>query len=253
MYENVCYDNSFLKAVIARVDFAAPVDSLGRSMPPTIGNVAIKHFPISERTPTQMEELTVSGGNINRKKEEFFQWTYYGINREKRLVVTPGFIFVEYLRYSTFEQLKKDFLSVLKAVFTQCRDLRGGRFGLRYINKIELRDAHPLEWDNYISEGLLGLFDKFRGRQEHLTRLFNIVEFRYNDDMRLKFQFGVPNQDYPAPVRRPQFVLDLDGFTEGLQELADVEESIEVAHQRIQQLFEESITTKLREIMRAEQ
>jgi uncharacterized protein (TIGR04255 family) len=247
MYEDICYKKSFLKEVIVRADFSSPVDTLATTIPPKIGNAALERFPVSEPRKTIAEELQLSAKDIQRKRQEFTEWNYYGRNREKRLVISPTVAFVTHSLYSTYEVLKQDFLSVLSALFHAFPDLRASRLGLRYINKIELSGADPLQWNEYIDKGLLGLFDRFTD-QEHVRRLFNIAEFNF-DDLQVKFQFGVPNPDFPAPIIRPLFALDIDAYLQGLQEFSDLSANIDSAHDRIQALFEESITDRLREKM----
>lgn len=51
-------------------------------------------------------------------------------------------------------------------------------------------------------------------------------------------------------MRRPLFIIDIDGYVQGLQEFGDLSANIDRAHERIQALFEESITDRLREVMR---
>ena len=250
MYEDVFYRKPFLKEVIVRVDFSSPMETLATKLPAKIGNAALAHFPVSEPRKAIAQELQLSAKDIQRKSQEFTEWNYYGRNREKRLVISPLATFVDYFRYSTYEMLKEDFLSILSVLFPAFPDLHASRLGLRYINQIELNGVDPFQWNEYINNGLLGLFERFTDR-EHIRRLFNIAEFNF-DDMQIKFQFGAPNPDFPAPIRRPFFVLDIDAYFQGLQEFGDISANIDRAHDRIQTLFEESITDRLREVMNDE-
>jgi uncharacterized protein (TIGR04255 family) len=75
----------------------------------------------------------------------------------------------------------------------------------------------------------------------------SVVEMRL-DRIGLRFQFGMPNPDFPAPIRQPLFVLDLDAYANGL-EAADVASHLDNAHGHIQAVFEDSITDALREVM----
>ena len=47
-------------------------------------------------------------------------------------------------------------------------------------------------------------------------------------------------------------MLDLDGYSQGLQDFNDVVANIDRAHEEIQDLFEKSITEKLRGVMNAQ-
>jgi uncharacterized protein (TIGR04255 family) len=96
---------------------------------------------------------------------------------------------------------------------------------------------------------MLGLLNFFRDR-EHLSRIFHIVEFRF-EDLNVKFQFGLPNPDFPSAIKNPRFVLDLDGYVQGPQDYSEIIANIDLEHAQIQRLFEESITDELRRIMDA--
>lgn len=249
MYANVRYEKPFLKEVVVRVDFSAPIDPLGKSLPNKVAKSAVQHFPISEPRKAFSEELQFSADRIRRTRDEITEWNYHGRDREKRLAISPAFVFATYTRYTTYEDLKADFLSVLESIFKSYPEVGGSRLGLRYINSIEISQGNPFAWSEYIDESLLGLFSRFTDR-EPLSRLFHIVEFKF-DDVNVRFQFGMPNPDYPALIRKPIFVLDLDGYVHGLQNLAEVSENIDRIHAHIQRLFEASITNRLREIMHA--
>ena len=46
MYEAACYEKTFLKEVIARIDFVAPISGLEQRLPPKLAKVLSKDFPI---------------------------------------------------------------------------------------------------------------------------------------------------------------------------------------------------------------
>jgi uncharacterized protein (TIGR04255 family) len=68
-------------------------------------------------------------------------------------------------------------------------------------------------------------------------------------ELDLRFQYGLPNPDYPSPLKRPSFVMDLDAYIQAAHELQVSLQHTDRAHQCIQSLFEKSITDKLREKM----
>ena len=69
--------------------------------------------------------------------------------------------------------------------------------------------------------------------------------------MGVRVQFGMPNPDYPAQVRRPLVVLDLDASISEAHALPRTTIYMDEAHARIQAIFERSITLALREKMDA--
>jgi hypothetical protein len=50
MHEDIRYEKHFLKEVIVRIDFVAPLDELTKSLPQKVAKVASQQFPIVEPT-----------------------------------------------------------------------------------------------------------------------------------------------------------------------------------------------------------
>lgn len=252
MYEETCYEKPFLKEVISRIDFVTPLEGLRQALPPKLAKELSRYFPISEPVDAVAQELQLKGTEVRHLKSQFKQWNFYGKEREKKLVLTANWIFVTYSRYSTYENMKAEFATVIEGLARMFPDVSASRFGLRYINIIEIPDlASPTSWKEYINNRLLGTTTFFT-QPANLTRLIHIAELRY-DDVEVRFQFGMPNPDYPAIMKRPQYVLDLDAYVRTAHDMRESLQYMEQAHERIQELFEGSITNKLRERMYGKQ
>lgn len=250
MYEEVCYEKPFLKEVIARIDFVSPLEGVDKSLPSKLANVASESFPISEPTDGIAQELQFAGEEVRHTKTHFKQWNFFGKEREKQFSITPNFLSVSYFRYSTYEKLKADYCAVVNAVRTAFPDVRAARFGLRYINTIAPQGvASPIIWEQLIKADLIKTMAVFN-QPDTLTRFIHVAELRHRE-IDIRFQFGLPNPDYPALIKRPLFVLDLDGRVGNAHNLSESLQYMDQAHERIQQLFEESITDQLREHMNA--
>lgn len=250
MYEEICYEEPFLREVIAKIDFVAPLEGLEKALSPKLARALSEHFPISEPIDAIAREFQLNGVGVQQRETRFKQWNFFGKEREKQLALAPPSVFVTYKRYPTFETMKPEVAAILEAVEKAFPDAKAGRFGLRYINSIEIQNlAGPTTWGEYITAELLGTTNFFP-HLEQLTRLIHIAELKYGD-MDVRFQFGMPNPDYPAMMKRPQFILDLDAYVQTAHDLRDSLEYMQQAHETIQDLFERSITEKLREIMHA--
>jgi uncharacterized protein (TIGR04255 family) len=250
MYENACYEKPFLKSVIARIDFVAAIADLSNAVPPGLANKLTTQFPIAEPAEAVGIEFQLGPGPKHSEREtRLKQWNFYGKDREKHLSLLSAFFTLEYRTYKTFEGAKEEFSFIVEAIRKEFPDAKAGRFGLRYINQIEIEGlALPAGWNEYIAPELLAAIAFFQFNS--LGRLMHLADMRY-DDLNIRFQFGMPNPDYPATIKRPLFVLDLDGYVRTAHELADSLQYFEQVHERIQELFEKSITDKLRERMNA--
>jgi len=241
------YKKTFLKKVVARVDFASPVESLQKKLPPAVNAALLKVFPILESKKAVGKEFTIGPQETEERTFEQMNWYYYSKDRQKRACLSFEFFWVEYNVYSSFEQLKADFLPILEELFKSIQQLQIKRFGLRYIDHIDFDEKDVFEWSDYLHELLLAAFSiPHEGKQ--IIRTFN--NFTVSDeDMILQFQYGMYNPDFPAPIKKKLFVLDSDAYTQGLLELSDIQAKLEKFHEAIGSLFEQVITDKLREKM----
>ena len=175
---------------------------------------------------------------------------FLGKEREKQLVLAAPFFYLSYGRYSTHEAMKEHFASIVSGMVREFPDVQASRFGLRFINVIEVPLDSPTVWDRYINQDLLNTV-KFFDETLPLARLMHIAELNFGE-INLRFQFGMPNPDFPAVIKRPQFVLDLDAYVQTAYDLTDSVRYVEQAHPVLQDLFERSITNELRRVMDAQ-
>jgi uncharacterized protein (TIGR04255 family) len=219
-------------------------------MPVKLGKAVSKIFPISEPTEAIAQELQISGEELHHRQTRFKQWNFFGKEREKQISFSATFITMSHWRYKSYEDFKADFGELVSAVKKEFPDAQVSRFGLRYINNIEIPGITAVNaWNQYIDPSLLGVIPFFHNTQQ-LTRLFHVAELM-EDDIRVRFQFGLPNPDYPALIKRPIFVLDLDAYIQVAHDLNEALGYMDNGHVRLQALFEKSITDKLRELMHA--
>lgn len=234
---------NFIKQVIARIDFPDPLP-ITENLPERLKKAALKYFPIPEPTNIIGKELELSSDAFAQR--EIFkgtQWNFYGKNREKKLTIDPTTLFVEYQTYQGFPKFKAEFLEILGCFFDQYSDLYVRRFGLRYINHIELAETKPLEWSQYIDQKLLHIFDSV-GDLNKLSRTLQVADFNYSDFL-MRFTFGMHNPDYPAIIKQKIFLLDYDAYLDTLQNFNDVTSNLERFHKEIRKFFRSSLKESL--------
>jgi uncharacterized protein (TIGR04255 family) len=222
-------------------------EALSKNLPQKIASAALKRFPISEPQKGHLQSITFSPTTVETSTQETAEWIYHGRDRKKTLILTPESLSITNTQYESFESLCDDYRLVLKQLFDSIPDLSISRVGLRYINILEIGDENPLVWREYVNESMLGIID-MQCNSHSLARVFHIVEFNDNGQQ-LRFQFGIANPDFPSPICRRQFVLDLDAYFSGDLERDELDILIDRSHNEIQRIFESSITQKTRSFM----
>lgn len=241
------YERNYLTSVIVRIDFPSPVAELTGSLPNKVSKVATKEFPRKEPRKLIGQKLISTPSEMHMTRVEGVHFYFHGRDNEKILCIAPEFAWIEYKRFDTFEALKDTFMPIVAAFFKEIKDFQVSRLGLRYINNLALDEANPTEWGDYLDDRLLAVF-RFTQDPKIIARAFHNLELNYGD-MSLRFQYGMPNPDHPAPIRRKLFVLDYDAYYEGPLDENDVERYLTRFHDKIEESFEQSITDKLREEM----
>ncbi|CAG0986986.1 MAG: hypothetical protein MPEBLZ_02889 [Candidatus Methanoperedens nitroreducens] len=244
------YKKNFLTNVIVRVDFPNPLKT--DTLPPDFTKVILKSFPISE--PKKLVQMVGTFKVEPKKKlevetgEEMTEWNYYGVNREKRLVIQKDILSISYLKsYKGFEDLKSEFLNIIEKLFEVFKDIQINRLGLRYINEINLDETDSFNWKKYLNSNLLSIFN-ITENKDIIARGLNNLILNYGN-MILNFHYGMHNPDFPAAIRKKIFVLDYDAYYTGLYELKDIESNLLTFHEEIEKLFENNIEDGLREVM----
>lgn len=248
MYEETCYKKPFLKEVILRIDFPSPLPGLEKTVPTNISNKVLKSFPIAEPQKAHAQEFQFSGADFQAKSSEIMRWIFHGKEREKTVIIEPNALIFTIRKYKTYEYFIEEINGIVAEFYQTYKELNASRVGLRYTNIVEPTDDDPLAWSEYINEGMLGIID-FHEEKNCITRAFHILEYNF-DDQAIKYQFGIANPDFPAVVKRKQFVLDIDSYFNGAFEYHEVHECIEKSHEKIQEIFERSITEKTRALMK---
>jgi len=236
-----------LSDVIVRIDFLNPIDKLGHISPKKLVEIVKTIFPIAEPKELVAKELQISKDDIKQKEEKHTEWNFFNRERTKRFAVTNKWAYIVYNKYEGFDNLTKEFNLILNSLYEIYNDLQVNRLGLRYINKIKLKTGLPYNWHGYLNKNLLSIFN-IPDSKKNIIRAFHNLELTYGE-FNLKFQYGMHNPDYPAPIKKKIFILDLDAYYNGLLHQEDIQELLPRFHEKIQYLFEKSITDRYRSFL----
>ena len=248
------YEKNFLDKVIVRLDFASTLLGINKSVPSRVAKYVTSSFPIKD--PGQDihsgKFKLEKDGKVDAQSELVGRvWNFHGKKRNKTVSIASQWAWIQYLAYQSVDVLQNDFLGLVNVLFEEYGDqMAVNRFGMRYINKIDVGDEDPTDWEKYIDKKLLSSIDMADDKNT-ISRAFNMLGFNY-DDMYMTFQFGIFNPDFPAPVRRREFTLDFDVYCQGCIEKDDIKMYFEKFHDKIKKSFEECITEELRNVMRNE-
>jgi len=245
-----CYKKPFLQKVIVRIDFTAKFQLTQKGLPKKVSDALLSIFPIPEPRKVLAKQVQISPAGTIENHEQQNHLFFHGKLRDKTLCITPDFLYIEITKYQTYEHLKEDFCAILDKL-NEAEEFSVNRFGLRYINNIELNEDEPLNWERYINGEILHMFD-VTGDRSHLSRVFSNIVQHFDDGMQLNYNYGMHNPDFPSKIKRKSFIMDLDAYFQGVLGKDDIKSGIDIAHERIEELFENSITDDLRTLMEIE-
>ena len=255
-YSSICYNNSFLNQVIVRIDFLQFIPT-NTTFNEIVEKEILKIFP--RRGKDQIirfnsinvvfDENNNGLPNANGEILEGIQREYFTNDGTNKLVLSNKFIIFEINKYSNFDEHKQWLQSIVYAFFQRIR-ASIVRTGIRYINIFQ-QPKIKLQKKYFTPEVAASLYPKIAMAEGSpcMIRSMHMSEYRI-DEMTMNFRFGMYNPEYPNILRKNDFVLDFDFFSNDVIDSADgVLHVLEKGHDEIQSLFEHTITDSLREVM----
>ncbi len=268
--ESTKYRNAPLELVILQVTHpAAP--SLSRGEEAGLKAALLKVLPLSERGVINSVEFAVSGTQSSGsqvRSEPVVRFT----TRDKRLGVTfnPNSITIETTKYDTWGDLLQLAHTVLSARMDIAPVDGVERIGLRYIDEVRVPDQTP-DWSTWVNSKLAPpILDEsgqnLRVQQQQATIQYAtdvpnvLVTLRYGAVVAATSVGATVLARPDAHPVGPFFLIDSDaGWTPGPGEEipaldpSEVLGKADVMHRFVKQLFEASLTDRLRtEVLDAE-
>lgn len=254
--DSIKYSSNYLSSVICRVDFAKPLsESVITQL--AAGTEISTDFPIRGKDQVATAALiNVSKSSpdaepvVSEEKSQIVMKQFHDLTGKNKCVLSPQNLVFEYSSYDSFESLQVHFMRVVEKIIGSGENTIVSRFGLRYINTFNSDNVRIQK--GFFSD-FVSAFVNLRSTDDiPLSRAMGHMEY-LQDDIRLTFNYGKFNRNYPGILQKNDFVLDYDAVIQGTYDIADLFPSKLVsAHKMIQTTFENCITDKLRATMNGE-
>ena len=158
IFAAINYKKTFLKNVVARVDFLTPLLGVDATLPLPLSDLASSEFPILEPRDAYSREVKISAEEVRSTQEHFKEWRFHGKDRTKTLTIAQGCVYVEYTSYRSYEILSEEFDKIIRGINENFPGVKSSRIGLRFVNLIEPNRGSPLDWSAYLAPELLSMF-----------------------------------------------------------------------------------------------
>lgn len=247
------YQSNFLKEVVIRVDYDTVAALASEAVPDTVEELK-NHYPsvrgISERNVTF--EFSESRSSI-AQGDQGVRWELRDKEDGDRcLNLSKSFaaLSVNNRTYTDFPSFLQAFESVHGALLRNHEIDGFTRVGLRYINEFTIESGSPLDWQGYLADGLAAAASVGRLSKSDLVRSMHQVQSRVGEHT-VVVNYGIVNPDFPNPVARKHYILDIDVFRTGEvpQFWNELESELRTMNDLTVEVFESSIESELRKLM----
>ncbi len=246
-YDDVCYVNTFLKRVVLKLDFEdQEMTFLNDESLSKIQQIYTKY----EKTQVKIVNTKI-GIASDTAVAELVSCRHVFSSQSIKPILTIGeaerSIWIETAYYDTWDAFKDSVVKIFNAIAAQFKNANASRVGLRYINQIPLNNINDTR--RYFVKKIREPF-VLSAMEDDISRFFIIKEYN-KGEFYIRMQYGIPNQHYPARIVAQDFILDIDVYTQQAANFSLILDKIEIYHDHVQSIFEESITQTLRSLMGA--
>lgn len=238
------YKRNFIHRVIFRLDFNSVKDDFWVSK-----SEAIEKYLSDKEFNVQSNELTAFVTEISPvshavKSVKMKEYILVGDNGTFK--ITKDSWSFETSKYVSFEKIKEVVAKIVPGLLRELGIELIKRLGLRYINTIDL-DLVGKDYKECFSKNVTSFLDGYEISDDMLRTMQSTI-FKKND-FYLTYNYGIFNSNYPNPITKKEFALDLDASLVNVN-INDVFDSFIKAHDEVIQVeFENSITDVFRGIL----
>lgn len=244
------YHNNYLTDVIAKINFPILLDLVNNS-PKDFQDKIISNFPILEPIKQFGVKIENKGDNFTAEKENRTVWRFKSKDGNK--IVELDFESMAFVlkKYSNYTDFRSEFSTLFDSLMSAYPNILINRFGLRYINLVNLNETNFFEWASYINSDMVKNLDFIEDKSQ-IRRAMGAFELKCDEDSLLNVKYGMINTSYPNPIIKKEFILDFDCYTQVQFEKENMLSNMDKYHTYIKTYFEKSITESLRTKLRHE-
>lgn len=228
--------------VEALVEFRFGSEQWDWTIPGLVYERVRKDFPEKRQQNVLEVEMRAEASEIAHNiKGGTARMQFYNKEQTSLIQLGPDLLTVNFLKpYPTWSQFQEVLWRIFDVYLEEAEPESVKRIGVRYINRIEIPEKHPVFQDYFRVFPTIPVVD---GISDFLMQ----VQIPFWDDggiLRL-IMGSDPNQDSETS----SFILDLDFFTsEPIVSIDQVQAWTEKAHSQIERIFESCITDQAREL-----
>jgi uncharacterized protein (TIGR04255 family) len=245
------YNKTFLKSVILRLDYGNLAVLQTDQETPFTQDMKVERYPdVTSNAATQFSFFLGAGGVNFGQQGMGWVRVHKATGTTRTLTLAPNYLAIEYggPDYKHFDELREQIGFVLDSFRRHFGSVQFTRIGLRYVNEITLQEGSPLDWEGLINKDLVTSVKAAMPSGLRMARsTHQLVAIK--DDISVLLNYGIYNPDFPNPVARRQFVIDLDCYCSGVVEFNEAEQRIRDVNALAENVFEHSIEDGLRDKM----
>lgn len=241
------YTKNFLTDVIFKIDFP-PILSLVDNVPSAFQEKIASNFPVLEPIIQQQWAINIQSGSPVGQKTAKTTWKFKTKDGTRIIEINSEYVVIGIKKYTDYSEFKNFVTEIIKIIFELYPEIVINRLGLRYLNKVALKDGAIFDWDNKINKNLISPLS-FVDNKDNILRSIQSFVLKVDDETLLTFRSGILNDVFPnAPVSK-EYLLDYDCFTNIQFEKEEIFEKLDKYNDIITEYFEKSIDEGLRDYM----
>lgn len=233
--------DNFLKQVILRLDFLGEIDRSQQVLDDIKGAVS-DILPEFETRDIVSVEMTIDQAQKTTQERRYKSFLLHNNATNNSLILEPSAIIFDLKKYNNFNEFKVLVQRVIQNLGEQSSSIKVSKTGLRYINQIIIDEGDPFDWTELIKEPLICSLNFINDRTE-LSRHVGVMELN-KSDYDVRFQYGWFNSEYPNPIAKKEFLLDYDCYSKNESDISSIIGQINILHEEIKNLFEQSTYTE---------